>query len=498
MGISRQSADIERLLKSAPFPPFSGNFQFGFSADEVLLGESDLWPEQITALRARLKANPTATTKRFRLARLLVASEQDATQELARVVSETEAALRKSPQSAELLLQLGESLNLQKEHAKAEPALRRAAALAPKDWRILVALGDALYGQTMKRLADFDNLHQAPLKRTDRTSTQRVGILGQHSKAIHDCYNRAVALSPRHPIPRTRQLSHRLLGAEPFGKSVATLESTAPTATTRWMIDHMCSPEMSAALKLAIPYQSQSPRLPAVIAFLDFSRGMLLNPPASAESSTFANLPRETKEAVNYGIRSVSPFLNSPDRRLQGKALQSLAVLQYLKQDLAQSEKHILEAQKLGKLSQCTIDLMTIVYAQAEQLDKAEAFLTGILSTNPDRKNYQALVHIQFRQNRLSEGKKTLAVALKRYPDEPFFHLTLLTCGIRENQPAQIKESLANLAKHPVDTAPMNHHLLLLRGFLLALDGKTDEARATFQRFPDDDAAKEALTALGT
>jgi tetratricopeptide (TPR) repeat protein len=514
MGNLLLNIDLERLRRAAPFPSTSASFHLGFSEEEMRFGENETWPEQIIQLRARLKKNPTATKERFLLAQLLSGSEQDATAELIRVIAETEAALRQSPRNAELLLQLGESLNLQKEYKKAETAMRKAAALAPSDWRVQVALGTALNNQMMALFTDNTVLaavREASLSGNKEAAvaalrslfqgsdtTKKLEILRQHGKTVGDCFDRAAALAPKHPIPRINQLGHRLFGSEEFWKLAPTFESMDTSTSTRWMADHICSPEQFAALEMALPYQPKSPKLITVIAFLKFLRNVLL-PPSSEpiDFTSYERLSPETKETIEQSIRRVRSFAGSSDRSLRSRALQSLATLHYLQQDLTAAEKYMQDAQKIGRLGQSAVNLLTIVYLQSKRVDKAEAFLASVLSTHPDRKNYQTLAAIQFEHGRLIEGRKTLVAALRRYPDHAYCRLAMLTCAIRENQPAQIRESLSALSKYPVDGEFLNH-ALLLRGFVDALEGRVDKARTTFQRYPDDEAAKEALAALST
>lgn len=514
MGIRHQPIDLERLRKAAPFPTFSVKFQFGFSISEILFGESELWPEQIAKLRSRLKTTPSATRERFILANLLTASDQNATKELARVVSETKAALRKSPRNPELLLQLGESLEMQSEHARAEAVLRRAAAVDPEDWRIQVALGASLTSQMLKEFqedATFQELQQAnqsgnqdatiaALKQFLKKSgaSEKLKVLAGRGKAISTCYNRAVALSSKHPVPLMYQLTHRVFGSEEFWKKLPTLESEDSTESKNWMIERLCSPAKIAALKQAITHQSESPKLIATIAVLEYTGStILLSPEQSAASNPYEYLPGKTKAIFQQSIRTIRGFLRSPNTSLRSRALQSLAVLHFLQLDVDQAEKHIMDSQKLGKLNQNSLDLMSLIYNQPNRMDKAEAFYKGVLSRTPDLSSYQRLASLQFDRGGLAEGKKTATAALKHHPDDVLSHLMMLTWGIRENQQAQIKESLKQLSKSGVEP-DLREHMIVIRGFVTALEGRVDLARTIFQQFPENEAAKEALIALGT
>ena len=240
-------AGKERLRKLVKLPTVSFQASWSFDPERGFIIGSGEQEKQISDLRKELKHEDGDAQIYLEIGKLYsgandVAKARGALARAAQLFRK-QADLR--PDDCDLLASFGEALAGSGKANEAESVLRRAALLAPTDWKPWVALGRFLDAEARRAIfaRELSNDNVDPDADSERPSSDLVSQSRKWIEEAGDCYDKAVSAGPEEAEAYFRRAMHRCLGTMLLNK--IKLDSGDPGADANLLND--CFPAESLA-----------------------------------------------------------------------------------------------------------------------------------------------------------------------------------------------------------------------------------------------------------
>lgn len=519
------SGGSDRLRQFVRLPQVSMSVEFlGYTADEgfsVLLDAGECRAE-LAKLEKEAGPPERAGERLLRIAWLgrRLGAEAKARQALEEAITELRRRIEAEPENGLLLARLGEAVAQQGGRAEAESLLRRAAARAPQEAEVQLALGGFLLGRSISALMGTDALPA-------NTPAMSVDLLGrvlerkplaaevEQSRQWMDeaivCFNTAVRLAPDHPDVLTRR--GICFSFQNYTKEILRLAESIEEGTQEPdsvnVSGALFPVECARDFRRAAELDPQNPRRVTAAAMVELVRAAHeAKRQAFGTPETWSLLPETVRIAVRGDLERLLNLGESPDPRLAALASTCAGMLQFMAMnDLRGAVISLRRAVDLNPDHESAWEMLFAALVTQEKFAELLPLAEQRLKQADTARHRIILAKVLERLDRLDQARPHLETAMQQAPKEMLPNLCMAALLLKVSRDGDDLMPAVNfLAKagHAMGPSPQRSNLVdlqTLRALYYALSGKAAMARQILTRLieldPENDHAKEILSALG-
>jgi tetratricopeptide (TPR) repeat protein len=496
--VSAQDTDQAKIRTALRLPIVTVMFEIQFhSRDEIsLFEEKDGWKRRITELKRQITAKPDDVQLWLDLGEAYQKDQQSPKAKETFLQAETKARqqvkasshLPHAEQGRRMAL-LGVALNYRSKIPEAETTLRRATALAPKEWFVWRSLGMHLSSNLMATLYDKKELtggeptaeggseHKYP--NVPPPSPKRAKRTLQQAAEAEKCLNRAIALAPQRGTLYMDRFTLRtsngwVIHVAKLGLGQAQAEPLNPQT---YSYETWTRPENLRDLRSAVKH-GETTAVVGIAAFYEMFTAVIQSK-YSGESSPFFSsdvwnsYSETTRQTIRTAVRKLGKFAVSQPASKEN----ALAARGLFRLIMGEKDPGIADIRTALK-TRPTFNSVWNILLGAAVFDKnfveAERILREILQTFDTPRYHIFLAKVYQNLGRREEEKAQVALALKRDPNDPLALLSAATIALQDggqtNQ-TQAEKNIDAAEKRLAEEDELRAHAEMLRGLLMLLRG---------------------------
>jgi tetratricopeptide (TPR) repeat protein len=493
---------------------FSLVFQRGNGWTLNVVGAEEDYSAEIATLRKELRGD-ASDAERFTRLVTLYAKANDKTNSAAaagKALERWRQRVELQPDKGPLLTQFGESLSGAEKYEEAESVLRKAARIAPAEWKCWIALGCFLDGKAQRALGSdslqtgeklFASIFEKP------PAAHQVKEAEKLLDEADECFNKAATTAPKEAETFFERAVHRSMrNAYRSVFRILRGETTDRTDIFRAFFTPDCIPDFREVVRL-------SPKDYLAIggcAFFEaWSQALQKRATVQSGEDLWNLLPDETRQSILSLFARLEHLSESPDPRLAAGAFTSLAVARsFVRGDFPGAITNLRRALALVPSSDMTMDLLVSLHASEARFDELLPLCEQNLKRKDTIRNRIVLAKVYDKLNETQQAEEQVRTILKREPDNILANLALASLLLKRGQDESVLREIEVVLRRTgplfekTDTSDIRDlqvHYVLTVAVFYGLSARNEDARAEVRKVlsqdPDSDYAKAVLAALG-
>jgi tetratricopeptide (TPR) repeat protein len=516
--VAAQQVDKEKLRKLARFPSMSFEFRLNFVAhSEFAAAEQKPKTEEIAALQKEMKGDASDAERYQRLGELYLRLEDSvrAQESFVKAADLYRRQVESKPNDGRLLTQFGNALWFAGKGEEAETALRQAVKVAPQERQGWESLGQVLQSKATLLLVsrsegfnftfgfpseDYGKLLAQSLK--DKPSPEQIAQAQKLIDESSDCYDKAVAAAPQDP------LAYMNRGAFRTTRGIVQSMIRALRGERVNPSDVIYPPDAVADLREAARLSPDDWRALTMAVNAEMFSSVLRYQKDPPESGLEEMLSAQSKQFLREATTNLEKLLQTNNSRDAAGAAEVLGILQFaLWREPSRAEASFRRAIALDPSRDQTWELLGGLMMEAKRTEELLSLCQQRLKHKDTARNRILLAKVYAETDQLDKAEEQVQAALKLEPNDFTANLALAALLIRRSSDAstllQAGERLAKAGQVLKESPPHKQWIdsTLTRGIYLALNGDVEAAekqlKQVLEHDEDNEDAKEALQTIG-
>jgi tetratricopeptide (TPR) repeat protein len=511
----------DRLRELVVFPRMDMTFNFGllnWNGDKWSITENENLPDEISKLREELKQHPDDIDRLLRLGDSLGSNDQ--TNESQACFQKVEQICRikiaANPHDGLSLTKLGKALDALTKNDEAENVYRRATVISPNEWMCWVGLGNYL-GDAWVEMFPMHLRRQLLGSRTPprevldfRPSPEALKRSETLCSEASRCFDRAMTIAPKEPevfIQRAAYMS----SSNWFSCFVRHIRRSEEIEDNAFFLAHF-SPETIANLQKAAELRPKDYQLIGLAAYSQWFNAVLQ---ANVTSNfTFDMLPDKNRQSIRNAMTSLETLSQDSDKTTAAGALRYLGMLNMAFGNKEAATANFRRAVSLNPAHEQTWDLLFGMLLDSGSLNDLLAVGESRLKANNSARNHLVLGKVYAKMGNWKEANNQATIAGKLETNNIIPPLLLAAVALKQSADTNqmtmafryltcAEEILAQMPKND-ETQKRWREMLLDSAIAGGLQGSENGQKlarqwlaVVLEYYPDDNDAKEILSALG-